>query len=82
MVDRDTAGLAELIRNYVDAHPAASDSLRGIRDWWLRDLRPAPDDVQLLAALEALAEAGELHCIHNPDGTVLWAAARRSGGGG
>lgn len=81
MVDRDTADLAERIRSYVHAHPAASDSLRGIRDWWVRDVRPLPDEARLLAALEALAEAGELRRIQNPDGTVLWAAAARRGGG-
>ncbi|HKR25692.1 MAG TPA: hypothetical protein VJS15_10560 [Allosphingosinicella sp.] len=79
MVDRDTADLADLIRSYLRAHPAASDSLRGIRDWWLRDIRPAPDDARLLAALEALAEAGALSRIQNPDGTVLWTAGPELG---
>lgn len=80
LIARDTDQLAQTILAYVRANPAASDSVRGIRDWWLCETRSPPDDVQLLEALEALASAGLLRRIENPDGTALWMAGPSLGG--
>lgn len=79
MIARDTDQLAQNILAYVRAHPAASDSVRGIRDWWLRETQPPPTDVQLFEALDALGRAGLLRRIENPDGTALWLAGPRLG---
>jgi hypothetical protein len=80
LVARDTDQLAQTILAYVRAHPAASDSVRGIRDWWLREMRPPPDDARLLEALDALAAAGLLSRTRNPDGTDVWMAGPGLGG--
>jgi hypothetical protein len=65
---------------YLRANRAASDTLRGIRDWWLRDVRTEPLDPELLEALEALADSGAVRRIENPDGSVLWCAGPRLDG--
>ena len=66
--------LAQRILAYLRDNPAASDSLRGVRDWWLPGLASSPSDGAVRAALEALAAAGLVSRIENPDGTILWAA--------
>lgn len=74
LIGRDAERLARIILGYLRTHPAASDSLRGIRDWWLHGVEPVPADGELHEALEQLVRA-ELVCrIENPDGTVLWTA--------
>ena len=77
MVGRDAEQLARSIVEYLRAHRAASDTLRGICDWWLRGLRPPPLDSDLLEALEALARSGEVRRVDNPDGSTLWSAGPR-----
>ena len=34
------ADIENAIRSYLQAHPRAIDTERGIREWWLRDSRP------------------------------------------
>jgi hypothetical protein len=79
LIARDADQLAQIILAYVRAHPAASDSVRGIRDWWLGETPPPPDDVLLIDALDALVAAGRLRRIENPDGTALWMAGPQLG---
>ena len=64
---------------YLRAHPAASDSIRGIREWWLSGLEPPPTDAQILEALEWLLDRGRVRRIVNPDGTIRWAAGPWTG---
>ena len=80
MIGRDSEQLALAIVEYLRANRAASDTLRGIRDWWLRDVRTEPLDPELLEALEALADSGAVRRIENPDGSVLWCAGPRLDG--
>ena len=79
MIDRDAERLAQIILGYLRAHPAALDSLRGIRDWWLRGVEPVPADGEVRDALEQLVRAGLVRRIENPDRTVLWTAGPRLG---
>jgi hypothetical protein len=66
--------LAGWIMAYLCAQPAASDTGRGVREWWLRQVSPPPSDATVLAILEELAGAGLVLRQVNPDGTVLWSA--------
>ena len=77
MVGRDAEQLARTIVDYLRANRAASDTLRGICDWWLRGIRPSPRDSDLLEALEALARSGKVRRVENPDGSILWCAGSR-----
>lgn len=77
MIGRDAEQLARNIVEYLRANRAASDTLRGIRDWWLRGAGPAPLDPDLLEALESLARSGRVRRVENPDGSVLWGAGPR-----
>lgn len=74
MIAANAVPLAEIVLGYLRAHPAASDSVRGIREWWLHGLEPPPTDAQVLEALDRLLESGQVRRIVNPDGGVLWAA--------
>jgi hypothetical protein len=66
--------VAGWIMVHLCAQPAASDTVRGVREWWLpRFSRPA-SDAAVVAILEELAGAGLVLRQVNPDGTVLWSA--------
>ena len=67
-----TAEIENAIRNYLQAHPHAIDTERGIREWWLRDAWPPPRAADVHTAIERLVAAGELaaHCL--PDGQLAF----------
>ncbi|MEX2631494.1 MAG: hypothetical protein WD341_16290 [Tistlia sp.] len=69
-----TAKAAREILAYLRVQPAAVDTARGVREWWLRGMQPPPTSEQVEAALALLAEAGQVRRRVNPDSTVLWSA--------
>ncbi|GGJ24091.1 hypothetical protein [Neoroseomonas lacus] len=66
--------LAGWIMAYLCAQPAASDTVRGVREWWLSRISPPPPDEAVLAILEDLARAGLVLRQVNSDRTVMWSA--------
>lgn len=64
------------IRSYLDAHPNASDSLRGVR-LWLRDLPEEFGEEAIGAALDRLLELGEIEARPVAGGAVVYARALR-----
>lgn len=73
--DHTVSTIAEEIARYLAAHPEASDSLDGIRRWWLARLRyeEAADLVrQALARLEA---EGTVTRTVLPGGAIVYQAA-------
>jgi hypothetical protein len=72
--DLAPAALAGWIMAYLCAQPAASDTVRGVREWWLGRMSPSPPDEAVLAILEDLARTGLVQRQVNPDHTVLWSA--------
>jgi hypothetical protein len=68
--------LRDAIVDYVRAHPDASDSIEGIRFWWLPpDERE--EDLELVArVLEQLVAAGAMQRRRLPDGGVVYSAKR------
>jgi hypothetical protein len=72
--DDAVESIAEALRRYVAAHPAAADSLEGVQRWWLpAELGPrAPAAVEW--ALAQLAKEGVVVQRRLPDGRVLYAA--------
>ena len=73
--DQDVSTIAEEIARYLAAHPAASDSLDGIRRWWLARLRyeEAADLVQ--QALARLESEGKATRLVLPGGATVYQAA-------
>lgn len=59
---------------YLRVHRAASDTARGVHQWWLRELAPPPSEAEVLAALETLERGSFVRRWVNPDGTFLWGA--------
>lgn len=59
------------IRSYLDAHPNASDSLRGVR-LWLRDLPEEPREEAVGIALKRLAGQGEIEARAVAGGPLVY----------
>lgn len=70
------AVLREVLLEYLAHHPDASDTLDGIRGWWLPDMHPPPSAEALHATLQALEAEGKLIHTVMVDGSVLYARAR------
>lgn len=71
--DQETIdSIANLIREYLRAHPKAADTLEGITDWWLpvRDRKASTELVQ--KALDSLVARDEIRRVRSPDGHVLY----------
>ena len=68
---------AREIARYLDEHPHASDTLNGVRDFWVPDLGESvgPDVLQL--ALDRLVAAGTLEARRVPGGQVIYACGKR-----
>ena len=76
--DRVSVVVAEILR-YLEFHPDASDSLLGIRDWWLKRY-PLLDGLGVLnEALERLIRAKVLERVSLPGGEYIFRALKGSG---
>jgi DNA-binding GntR family transcriptional regulator len=66
----------DAIREYLVAHPRATDSADGIAQWWLGD--EAAASVQLVRrALERLVADGTVRVIASASGEHLYSSGRR-----
>jgi len=64
------------IEAHLLAHPLAADTVIGVARWWIGP----PYDLSLEtveAVLDLLVEEGRIVRVTNPDGGVVFAAARR-----
>ena len=70
-MDRQPPSVADIehgLRRYLIAHPHASDTARGIAEWWLRDLHPRPAPADIASAIDGLVRSGDLVSLTLPDG--------------
>lgn len=58
---------------YLQRHPQAADTLRGIVNWWLPRQRYEIDSQRIEHVLSHLVAEGLLHRDRLPDGEVLYA---------
>ena len=58
---------------YLQSHPQAADTLRGIVNWWLPRQRYESDCLRIERALKALVARGELCRDPLPGGEMLYA---------
>ena len=74
------AEIEVVLRRYLQCHPQAIDTERGICEWWLRDARKSYPVADVRAAIACLVAAGELAKVVLPDGQYSYAspAAPRS----
>lgn len=74
--------VASEIMRYLESHPDASDSLLGIRDWWLTRY-PLQEGLGVLnEALERLVRAAVLERVSLPGGEYIFRAPKGSGRSG
>jgi hypothetical protein len=71
------AEIEELIRRYLCAHPLATDTDRGICEWWLHEGRKSYPLAAVRTAIQHLVAAGELVRIVLPDGQCTYASSGR-----
>lgn len=69
-------GVLRAIRHYLAGHPAASDTVEGVRLWWLEPQGVQAAHEAVAAALEQLARAGTVERRRLADGTTVYAAPR------
>jgi len=69
------AEIEEIIRRYLQAHPQAEDTERGICEWWLRNARRSYPVADVRAAIQALVASGELARRLLPDGQCIYASS-------
>ncbi|HTO49532.1 MAG TPA: hypothetical protein VML91_17985 [Burkholderiales bacterium] len=68
--------VAQVVLEYLQAHPQAADTAEGISAWWLgtsrRDMRVA----SVVEALEALVARGMVACETTPAGETVYRLRR------
>lgn len=65
--------IAGRLRDYLDAHPHAADTLDGIIGWWLPQPESSADPAEVQQALDYLVARHEMVRIQSADGHVLYA---------
>ncbi len=74
-MDADDAridALAETIRDYLNKHPNAADTLEGVATWWLSGNADAQWLSDVRCAMERLIERGNVARYTLRDGTVIY----------
>jgi hypothetical protein len=61
------------ITAYLQKHPQALDTERGIREWWLRTSCARYSEADVHLAIQNLVARGALVTISLPDGSVAYA---------
>jgi hypothetical protein len=67
--------IEECLRRYLQAHPHATDSERGIYEWWLRDAGRSYPVTAVRAAIKHLVDTGEITKLTLPDGRCTYASS-------
>jgi hypothetical protein len=65
--------IAQQVRDYLNAHPKASDTLEGSVGWWLPEEGASASAELVQAALDGLVAGHELVRFRSADGHVLYA---------
>ncbi len=73
MANEKIIAVADEIRRYLEGHPHASDSIEGVRRWWLRD-RESLENVE--RALELLEQRGSVLKQRLPDGCCIYSGGQ------
>lgn len=63
---------AKRILSYLEKHPQAVDTVRGVWSWWLREQAPRVSEAVVARALDQLVARGDLISQTVPGGEVLF----------
>lgn len=74
MDEDDLDAIGGAIRRYLAGHPSASDTVEGVRLWWLAGEGTAAPARAVAAALERLVEGGAVQKRRLADGTTVYSA--------
>jgi hypothetical protein len=69
----DDGEIRRSVLAYLQVHPRAADTLRGVVNWWLPQQRYENSRQRIEKVLAALVAEGLLHRDRLPDGEVLYA---------
>ena len=72
------AEIEKSVLAYLDRHPQAADTLRGIVNWWLPQQRYESDCHRIERALGTLVAQGRLRRNQLPGGDVLYALDKQT----
>jgi hypothetical protein len=68
--------VAQVVLEYLQAHPQAAETVEGISAWWLGTSRRGPRVAAVVEALEALVARGTVACETTPAGETLYRLRR------
>jgi hypothetical protein len=68
--------VAQVVLEYLQAHPQGADTVEGISAWWLGTSRRGPRVAAVVEALEALATRGVVTCETIPAGDTVYRLRR------
>jgi hypothetical protein len=71
--------LAVAIERYLDQRPEASDTVDGIRQWWLPDHRDHATRCRVQAALDRLVRRGVVRVFRTVGGGVVYGRTPSAG---
>jgi len=69
--------IAQQVRDYLNTHPKAADTLEGITGWWLPQQGPSANPELVQQALDDLVARQEVVRLRSADGHVLYARGER-----
>ena len=69
--------VAQVVLEYLQAHPQAGDSAEGVSAWWLGTSRRGMRVATVVEALEALVARGTVTRETTPAGETVYRASRR-----
>jgi len=72
--DNDIVQLADEIRNYLHAHPDATDTLEGVISWWLTRQRYLQATAKVQRALDYLESRGVVKKMRTPGGGTVYSS--------
>jgi hypothetical protein len=73
---RDIERLAREIRDYLDRHPQAADTLEGIVGWWMARQRFEQSAERIARALDHLVSIGAVQLRHTPGNRAVYSRRR------
>ena len=71
-METDKKELARLILGYLEKHPQAEDTLRGISNWWLASQQIEESIDKVAEVIEDLVERGLIETRKNRNGSTLY----------
>ena len=71
----DIVQLADEIRDYLHAHPDATDSLEGVITWWLTRQRYVQATAKVQRALDYLESRGVVKKMRTPGGGIVYTSS-------